>query len=213
MKVARIYLRVSSEDQDLKRQERIIDEAKNFGYYIGGIYKETASGARPDRPELIRMINDLQKGDVVIAEKIDRISRLPLDEAEKLIQTIRGKGAVLAIPNIIDLSQLIETSEGVSKVILEGTQELLLKISLQIARDDYEDRRKRQKEGIALAKAKGKYSGRKPNKNKHELILKLRKNHTIKETAQLASCSESLVKLVSKNSIHEKEHKNGLVDE
>ena len=40
------------------------------------IYREKASGARPDRPELLRMIADLQPGEVVVAEKIDRISRL-----------------------------------------------------------------------------------------------------------------------------------------
>ena len=43
--------------------------------YIAGVYREKASGARADRPELLRMIADLQPGEVVVAEKIDRISR------------------------------------------------------------------------------------------------------------------------------------------
>jgi len=75
MKVARIYLRVSTDEQDLERQERIVVDAKTVGYYIAGIYREKASGARADRPELLRMIADLQDGEVVIAEKIDRVSR------------------------------------------------------------------------------------------------------------------------------------------
>lgn len=76
--VARVYLRVSTDAQDLERQEAITTAAKAAGYYVAGIYREKASGARADRPELLRMIGDLQPGEVVIAEKIDRISRLPL---------------------------------------------------------------------------------------------------------------------------------------
>ena len=52
------------------------------------------------------MIDDLQPNEVVIAEKIDRISRLPLIEAERLVSTIRDRGARLAIPGIVDLSDL-----------------------------------------------------------------------------------------------------------
>ncbi|MCH1990983.1 recombinase family protein, partial [Achromobacter xylosoxidans] len=75
--VARLYMRVSTEEQDLERQEAIIAAAKAAGFYLAGIYREKASGARVDRPELLRMINDLQPGEAVIAEKIDRLSRLP----------------------------------------------------------------------------------------------------------------------------------------
>ena len=115
MKIARVYLRVSSEEQDLARQERLIDEARS----IAGIYKEKASGACPDRPELLRMIADLQQGDVVIAEKIDRLTRLPLPEAEKLIASIREKGARLSVPDVVDLSSIAENTQGVSKIVLE----------------------------------------------------------------------------------------------
>jgi DNA invertase Pin-like site-specific DNA recombinase len=203
IKNARIYLRVSSDSQDLERQEGIIQDARAAGYYVAGVYREKASGARADRPELLRMIEDLQPGDVVIAEKIDRISRLPLPEAERLIATIQSKGAMLAVPGVVDLSDLVAGAEGVSKIVLEAVQELLLKLSLQMARDDYEDRRERQKQGISQAKKKGKYKGRKANQKTHELIIKLRPNHTIAETARLAGCSESLVKLVWAN--HQKE--------
>lgn len=78
MKVARIYLRVSTDEQELTRQANIEHSARTAGYYIAGVYLEKASGARADRPELLRMIADLQPGEVVVAEKIDRISRLPL---------------------------------------------------------------------------------------------------------------------------------------
>jgi DNA invertase Pin-like site-specific DNA recombinase len=78
MQIARLYLRVSTDEQDLARQADIEHSARQAGYYIAGVYREKASGARADRPELLRMIADLQPGEVVVAEKIDRISRLPL---------------------------------------------------------------------------------------------------------------------------------------
>lgn len=53
---------------------------------------------RYDLPELLRMIEDLQSGDVVIAEQMDRLSRGPLAEAEQLVATIRSKAARLAVP-------------------------------------------------------------------------------------------------------------------
>nr|AKN37013.1 site-specific recombinase, resolvase family [Vibrio cyclitrophicus]AKN38279.1 putative site-specific recombinase [Vibrio splendidus] len=185
MKVERIYMRVSTDGQDLTRQESLIGDAKSNGLYVAGVYKEKASGVRADRPELLRMVNDLQPDEVVIAEKIDRISRLPLIEAEKLISSIRDKGAMLSIPGIVDMSELVADSTGTAKVVLESIQELLLKLALQMARDDYETRRERQKQGIKLAKSNGKYRGMKENKERNELILKLRPHHTIKETACL----------------------------
>lgn len=57
LKVARIYMRVSTEDQDLNRQDAIVESTKAAGFYIAGIYREKASGARA---ELLRLIADLQ---------------------------------------------------------------------------------------------------------------------------------------------------------
>ena len=158
MKVARVYLRVSTDAQDLERQEEIITTAKDAGYYVAGVYREKASGARADRPELLRMIADLQPGEVVIAERIDRISRLPIPEAEKLIASIQDKGARLAVPGIVDLTDLADQAEGVAKVVLESVQAMLLRLALQMARDDYQERRERQRQGIQLAKQAGKGS-------------------------------------------------------
>lgn len=197
LKIARIYMRVSTDSQDLERQESLIETAKASGYYVAGVYREKASGARPDRPELSRMISDLQSGEVVVAEKIDRISRLPLPEAELLVASIRAKGARLAVPGVVDLTDLAAESKGVAKVVLESVQEMLLKLALQIAHDDYEDRRERQRQGIELARKAGKYAGRKTNHDIHNRIIALRSaGHSIAATAKLAGCSESQVKRV-----------------
>jgi DNA invertase Pin-like site-specific DNA recombinase len=172
MKIARLYQRVSTDTQDLSRQANIEQLARAAGYYIAGIYREKASGARADRPELLRMIADLQPGEVVVAESIDRISRLPLTEAEQLVSSIRMKGAKLAIPGLVDLSELAAVSDGVARIVLESVQELLLKLALQMARDEYETRRKRQQQGVQLAKATGRYTGRKSDLVTHERIAK-----------------------------------------
>ena len=185
MNIARIYLRVSTEEQDLTRQAEIELSTRAAGYYIAGVYREKASGARADRPELLRMIADLQPGEVVVAEKIDRISRLPLAEAEQLVGSIRAKGARLAVPGLVDLSDFAAEADGVAKIVLESVQELLLKLALQMARDDYETRRERQRQGVQLAKASGKYKGRKPDHPTHQRIVALRvAGHTIQKTPE-----------------------------
>lgn len=195
--VARVYLRVSTEAQDLERQEGIITAAKAAGYYVAGIYREKASGARADRPELLRMVADLQPGEVVIAEKIDRISRLPLPEAERLVASIRAKGARLAVPGVVDLSDLAAEAQGVAKIVLESVQDMLLKLALQMARDDYEDRRERQRQGIELARQAGRYKGRRADPKRRAQVVALRKSgHSINKTAELAGCSAAQVKRI-----------------
>ena len=197
-KVARVYLRVSTVDQDLTRQGNIVAGAKAAGFYVPAVYREKASGARPDRPELLRMVADLQPGEVVVAEKIDRISRLPLPEAELLVQTIRGRGARLAVPGIVDLSDLVADSAGVARIVLEAVQDMLLRVALQTARDDYETRRERQREGIEVAKRAGRYTGRKPDLAHHRRIVGLREaGMSIAKTAELAGCSIAHVKRVT----------------
>lgn len=197
VKGARVYLRVSTDEQDLARQEGIVAGAKAAGYYVAAVYREKASGARADRPELIRMVGDLQPGEVVVAEKIDRISRLPLAEAERLVQAIRAKGARLAVPGIVDLSELVAGSAGVARIVLEAVQEMLLRVALQTARDDYEDRRERQRQGIEIAKREGRYTGRKADTSQHKRIVTLREaGISIAKTAELAGCSPAQVKRV-----------------
>lgn len=132
-----------------------------------------------------------------MAEKIDHISRIPLPEAERLISSIREKGARLAVPGVVDLSDLAAETQGVAKIVLESVQEMLLKLALQSAHDDYQDRRERQRQGVELAKAGGKYRGRKTDTATHQRIIAFRNmDKSIAETAKLAACSKSQVKRV-----------------
>jgi len=79
--------------------------------------------------ERAHVVGPIQPGEVVVAEKIDRISRLPLPEAERLVGLIRAKDARLAVLGVVDLSDLAAEAEGVTKIVLESVQELLLKLA------------------------------------------------------------------------------------
>lgn len=203
---ARIYIRVSTDTQDLTRQNKLIEDTKEKGFYIAGIYKEKISGATEwqQRPELTRLINDLQNGDVVIAESIDRITRLEPTKAIELIDAIQNKGAKIQVPEVFDFSTISKSINSdknttfdinfLTSDLFNALQNMFLKIALAIAHDDYKKRRTRQKQGIAIAKEKGKYKGRQANKTLHNAIIKQRlAGISITETAKLLNTSISTV--------------------
>ena len=101
------------------------------------------------------------------------------------------------MPSVVDLSDLADEAQGVAKIVLESLQELLLRLALQMAREDYEDRGERQRQGIELAKEVGKYRGRRADPKLHAQVIALRRSgHRIAKTAELAGCSLSQVKRV-----------------
>ena len=71
---------------------------------------------------------------------------------------------------------------------------MLLRLALQMARDDYESRRERQRQGIALAKEKGLFKGRKANKKLQEQVIAFRSTGlSANKTAALVGCSRTHV--------------------
>jgi DNA invertase Pin-like site-specific DNA recombinase len=194
--IARIYQRVSTEGQDLTRQESLRADAEAKGYMVVATYSEKASGTSEDRPELQRMLKDLNNGDTIIAEHLDRITRLPLDKAESLMAVIKAKGAKVSVPGLIDLPK---AEEGIAGIVMDAMQAMLLKMALYQCRADYETRRERQKQGIAIAKDAGKYKGRKPDTAVNARIVQLRElKFTIAAIAIKLGVSESQVKLILK---------------
>ncbi|GHM05187.1 resolvase [Klebsiella pneumoniae] len=187
--VARVYLRVSTDAQDLERQEAITTAAKAAGYYVAGIYREKASGARADRPELLRMIGDLQPGEVVIAEKIDRISRLPLPEAERLVASIQAKGASLAVPGVVDLSDLAAEAQGVAKIVLEAVQIMLFARPCRWPATTTRTGANASAKALSWPAA-GRYKGRRADPKRRAQVVALRKSgYSINKTAELAGYS------------------------
>lgn len=168
-------------------------------------YSEKESGTSETRPELLRMMADLNPGDTIIAEHLDRITRLPLDKAEALMATIKAKGAIVSVPGLIELPPV--QLDGIAKIVMDAAQEMLQKIALYQCRADWETRRERQRQGIALKKEADKakplaertYKGRKEDTFTNGKIVELRKlDYTIAKIASTLNVSESQVKLILK---------------
>lgn len=83
------YARVSTEDQDLRLQLTALKDAK-----CRRVFQEKKSGARADRPELRRMMDQLREGDTVVVWRLDRLARSTRDLLE-LCEEINGAGAGL----------------------------------------------------------------------------------------------------------------------
>jgi DNA invertase Pin-like site-specific DNA recombinase len=202
---ARIYQRVSTKGQDLTRQDALRAAAEAKGYRVVATYSEKESGTTEKRPELQRMLADLNEGDIIIAEHLDRITRLPLDKAEALMKQIKDKGAIVSVPGLIELPKIEEV--GVSSIVMEATQDMLLKLALYQCRQDWETRRERQRQGIERTRAEDalkplaerKNQGRKADTFTNAKIVELRGlNYTIAKIADKLSVSESQVKLILK---------------
>ncbi|WP_075793747.1 recombinase family protein [Massilia putida] len=199
---ARIYQRVSTKAQDLTRQDALRAEAEAKGYKVVATYSEKESGTTEKRPELQRMLADLNEGDIIIAEHLDRITRLPMDKAEALMGQIKAKGATVSVPGLIDLPT---AADGMTGIVMESMQAMLLKMALYQCRADWETRRERQRQGIEVAKAKGAYRGRKPDTVANAKIVELRAiGYTIAKVASTLNVSESQVKLILKKAKEEK---------
>lgn len=218
-KTARVYLRVSTLQQNLDRQRDIIKEAKKNGFYIAGVYEEKASGVNVSRPELNRLIGDLQEGDWVIAEKLDRITRLPPREAELLIARITEKGAKLHVPDVFSFDNIDELmGQGdtlpkyLAEPLMEALQKMFLRMALSIAHEDWKTRRERARQGMERAKKEGKMKGKIPNKALHNSIIQLTmKGMSISGIASALQCSPSTVSKVRRE--HKKSHKSGDKDQ
>ena len=63
------------------------------------------------------------------------------------------------MPGIIGLSEIAMPADGFARIVLEAAQGTLIRVVLQIARNRYEARRERQRQGVELAKARGVYCG------------------------------------------------------
>lgn len=77
----RAYMRASTDEQDANRARmELLNFTQQKGVRIASYYVENQSGAKIDRPELVRLIEDSHSGDVLLIEKVDRLSRLPYEQ-------------------------------------------------------------------------------------------------------------------------------------
>lgn len=139
------YARVSTTDQNLDIQETALRTA---GCDL--IRSEKRSGTTTaGRAELQTVLDFLRKGDVLMVTRIDRLAR-SIGDLQDIVRTVRAKGAILKATE-----QPIDTSTAAGKAFLD-----MLGV---FAEFETNLRKERQLEGIADAKARGVYKGRKPS--------------------------------------------------
>ncbi len=90
------YLRASTEEQDASRARQSLESfANDAKQTISGWFIENESGATLKRPELFRLLDITQRGDILLVEQVDRISRLNTQDWERLKSQITSKGIVI----------------------------------------------------------------------------------------------------------------------
>ena len=193
----RAYLRASTSEQDASRARAALEQfAADHGQHIACEYLENESGAKADRPELLRLLKDAKKGDVLLVESIDRLSRLPAEDWQKLKTAIDSKGLRIVALDLPTSHQGIADTKGdeFTGRMLAAINSMLVDMMAAIARKDYEQRRERQAQGIKKAKEEGRYKGRPVDVDLHRKVKRfLELGMGIRETAREAGCSTTTV--------------------
>jgi DNA invertase Pin-like site-specific DNA recombinase len=159
----RAYLRASTEDQDAGRARDYLEEfVAGHGKAIAASYMENASGSHADRPELIRLLKDSRRGDVLLVESIDRLSRMDDQAWRSLKSAIDSRGIRIVSVDLPTSHQGITAQSGdeFTDRMLAAINYMMIDMMAAIARKDYQQRRLRQAQGIAKAKGAGVYKGR-----------------------------------------------------
>ena len=200
------YLRASTAEQNASRARAELESfASIHGRTIVSWYVENASGASADRRELLRLLDDAHPGDVLLVESVDRLSRLTLDDWK----TLRGRIDAIGLRIVaLDLptshnAMADAQGDGFTERMLDAINHMLLDVLAAVARKDYEDRRKRQRQGIEKAREEGKYSGRPRDDRKRARIAELLdardgqgKPFSTRRIADTVGCSPTTVKAV-----------------
>lgn len=198
----RAYLRASTKEQDATRaKDELLQFAHDKGLKIAATYIENESGASLNRPELFRLLSDCQAGDILLIEQVDRLSRLNATDWERLKSEIRNRQVkVVALDLPTSWGMASTNSDEFTMRMSEAINNMMLDMIAAIARKDYEDRRRRQSQGIAKAKEQGLYKGRPENKSRNEAILKMLENgQSWNSIIQATGCSRSTLSRLKNN--------------
>ena len=151
------YLRVSSEDQNLDRQKKIISDwqlDKNILEEDLKIFEEKVSGKNiDDRKQLLELLSFLRERDTLVVASLDRLGRNSKDIKE-LLQLVRTKGANV---EILDLPSFSGVNDPTLRDLLTN---LVIEVFSYVAETEQNKIRERQQQGIKLAKERGTYKGR-----------------------------------------------------
>lgn len=158
------YVRVSTKEQNIDRQ---LVEMYAQGLNDKTIFIDKQSGKDFERDEYQKLKKKLKSGDLLIIKSIDRLGRnydMIIDEWRTLVNDMNVDIQVLDMP-------LLDTRTEGKNLVGKFISDIVLQILSFVAENERENIKKRQAEGIRIAKEKGKHLGR-PK-------LKLPKNFTI----------------------------------
>lgn len=141
------YVRVSTIDQNTSRQEEQLQ-----GYKLDEVFTDKASGKDTDRPQLQAALKHLRKGDTLVVHSMDRLAR-NLDDLRAVVKQLTDAG--VAVQFVKEAMTFTGEDSPMSK--------LMLSVMGAFAEFERSLIRERQREGIAIAKTKGVYAGRKPS--------------------------------------------------
>lgn len=136
------YIRVSTFEQNTDRQLE--------GVQLDKVFTDKASGKDTKRPELESLIHYVREGDTVVVHSMDRLAR-NLDDLRQTVQKLTGRGIRIQFVK----ESLTFTGED------SPMANLMLSVMGAFAEFERALIRERQREGIALAKQRGAYRGRK----------------------------------------------------
>jgi DNA invertase Pin-like site-specific DNA recombinase len=196
---ARAYLRASTIEQDASRARQQVEAfAADHGLQIVGTYMENESGARLQRPELFRLLADSKPGDVLLVEQVDRLSRLTDADWRKLRGELEAKQVRVVALDLPTSWQMAATGDDFTRRMFAAINAMLLDMLAAVARKDYEDRRRRQAQGIVKAKAEGVYRGRPEDTARNEGIAgMLKAGMSWSEIQAAAGCSRATIAKVA----------------
>ena len=131
----RAYLRASTADQNASRaKDDLTAWAAAKGAHIDTYYVENASGATADRDELRRLLAEAKRGDVLLVEAIDRLTRLKLEDWKALRDEIKAKGIVV-VAKWLDSThaRLTQTQAARRDWIADAAHEMVNDLMIEIA--------------------------------------------------------------------------------
>ncbi|HER8900618.1 TPA: recombinase family protein [Streptococcus pyogenes] len=196
----RAYLRASTDDQDANRaRDQLKAFAADRGLRIAAYYVENESGTRLARPELFRLLTDSHPGDVLLIEQVDRLSRLTAADWQTLRAELAARQIYVVALDLPTSWMLATQADDFTGRMFDAINGMMLDVLAAVARKDYEDRRRRQAQGQARAKAVGAYKGRPEDARRNAGIAAMLKGGSSWTAVQQAfGCSRATVAKIAK---------------
>ncbi|MCG9630155.1 recombinase family protein [Vibrio sp. Isolate30] len=192
-----VYLRASTDEQDASRAKtdvlKFVNEM-NVNRLPVQLHVENGSGASLDRPVLSELLNTAPTGSILVVEKLDRLTRLEWSQWERLKGQLKDKQIKIVCVDQTMTHSAFNAEDDMQSAINKALSNFILDLAAAMARDDYETRAKRQRQGIEKAKLEGKYKGRaKDDELRGKIQRLLDTKMSIKGIADTLGCSRNTV--------------------